>query len=257
MTDASEAAATIPTGPRDEAVVSYGLYAKRLSDLALELLAHDPDAPPGDRVRRALELGEWLDKLVSQAAVAEREDGASWRAIGEAAGITRQSAAGRWGPAVDAWRANGRRALSGGTGESARTAAVALDLAYARRADDNPCTVFSSTLHVVRYPEREAARARQEQADAARHRLHDVRTRTEDLTRDFHTAQDPADRADALRRRAAVQDETAALLQHLATLDPDRADTHRADAVQSARAADADREFATLLASQDTPAPAP
>ncbi|MFI8234997.1 hypothetical protein ACIGDI_40015 [Streptomyces sp. NPDC085900] len=254
MTDAFEAAPTIPTGPRDEAVVSYGLYAKRLSDLALELLAHDLDAPPGDRVRRALELGEWLDKLVNQAAVAEREDGASWRAIGEAAGITRQSAAGRWGPAVEAWRANGRRALSGGTGESARTAAVALDLAYARRADDNPRTVFSTTLHVVRYPEREAARARREQADAARQRLHEVRTRTEGLTRAFHTAQNPADRAEALRSRAAIHDEAAGILEQLAALDPEQADAYRASAVQCAREADADREFAALLAPKGLPA---
>ncbi|MGW7729448.1 hypothetical protein [Streptomyces canus] len=134
MNHAPETVPAIPTGPRDEAVVSYGLHAKRQSDLALELLAHDLDAPPGAQVRQALALSDWLDRLVSQAAVAEHEDGASWRATG-------------------------RHALNGGG--DGRAAAVALALAYARRDGNHLRTVFSSTLHVIRFPEQaNAARAR-------------------------------------------------------------------------------------------------
>ena len=43
--------------------MSYGLHVKRRCDLALELFAHDLDAPPGDRLRQALALSNWLDPL--------------------------------------------------------------------------------------------------------------------------------------------------------------------------------------------------
>lgn len=156
--DAPETIPTIPTGPRDGVVVSYGLHAKRRNDLALELLAHDLDAPPGAQVRQILALSDWLDRLVTQAAVAEHEDGASWRTSGVAAGIARKSAAGG-GPAVESRQATGRRSLNGGG--DGRAVVVALALAYARRDANHLRTVLSSTLHVIRFPEQaNAARAR-------------------------------------------------------------------------------------------------
>ncbi|WP_326806012.1 hypothetical protein OIE49_36350 [Streptomyces sp. NBC_01788] len=147
--------------PRDEARVSYGLCAKKLADLAHGLLAHDIDAPPGDRVRRALTLREQLEKVINQAVVAEREEGTSWAAaIGRAAGgMSRQAAAERWTPAVTAWSANGRRALGGGSGLTAWDAVANLDHAYARLAPEHP-HAFSSTLDAVRFPDQEADRIR-------------------------------------------------------------------------------------------------
>ncbi|GGU13015.1 hypothetical protein [Streptomyces lateritius] len=41
-----------------------------------------------------------VDKLVDQTVVVERERGASWSAIGNAAGISRQSAHERWNTKV-------------------------------------------------------------------------------------------------------------------------------------------------------------
>ncbi|MFI5689930.1 hypothetical protein [Streptomyces sp. NPDC051636] len=209
--------------------------------------------PPGDRVRRALALREQLAKVISQAVVAEREEGASWTAIGQAAGgITRQAAAERWSPAVTAWTRNGRRALSGSSGLTVWDAAASLDHAYARLNPDH-AHAFSSTLNAVRFPEQEADRVRREQAAATGDRLRRLRETTDRLSRDFHAATAPAARASLLRRRASAQDEAAQLLTDLAMLEPDLADEHRSAAGQCEAQAAADREFADLLQPQDTP----
>ncbi|MFE7070439.1 hypothetical protein ACFU96_10165 [Streptomyces sp. NPDC057620] len=247
--------------PRDEAHVAYGLRARTLGDLAYDLLAHDPDAPPGERVRRALALRERLDALIAQAGVADREAGATWTEIGAAAGITRQSAQGRWTPHVTAWAAAGRRAVRDHHGLTALGAAGGLDAAHARLADDDDQQdTFSRALDAVRFPGAEAAeRARHERAVSVRARLAVLATAEErgqdDLHRLARTAAAPADRATALRHLAALREEGAGRHDELAALEPETADTHRAAAAQARDRAAHDREFAALLALQGTPAP--
>ncbi|MFD5848162.1 hypothetical protein [Streptomyces chartreusis] len=253
MTDTvPDAAATL--GPRDEARVSFGLHAKKLADLATQLLSHDVDAPLGDRVRRALALREQLDEVVSRAVVAEREAGASWSVIGKAAGgITRQAATERWTPAVTAWRDNGRRALKRGSGLTATDAAVNLDYAYTR-LDPETHRAFSSTLDAVRFPEQEADRIRGEQAAAIEARLSELRAETAHLDHRVHHSTDRDDRSEALRHRSELRQDIARLLDQLADLAEDTAaEEHRAAAERCRAEAATDSEFAALLVPQDAP----
>ncbi|MGW2725376.1 hypothetical protein [Streptomyces sp. NPDC001492] len=255
--------------PRDEAHVAYGLRAKTLGDLAYDLLAHPADSgddtnvvPPGERVRRALALRARLDLLIAQAGVADREDGATWTEIGAAAGITRQAAQERWGPHVAAWAAAGRRAVPEHRGVSALEAATVLNLGYARLADDRPADAFSRALDAVRFPGAEAAeRARRERAVTVRASLAglaDAENRRQDhLHRLARDGAEPAERAAALRSLAELREESAERHDELAGLEPDHADSHRSAAAQARDRAAHDREFAALLAPQDTPAPAP
>ncbi|MET9562505.1 hypothetical protein [Streptomyces tauricus] len=237
----------------------YGLRARTLGDLAYGLLAHDIDAPPGERVRRALALRERLDALLAQAGVADKEDGASWSEIGAAAGITRQSAQGRWSPHVTAWAAAGRRALRDHHGLTALGAAAGLDAAHARAADDDQPDVFSRALDAVRFPGAEAAeRARRERAVTVRARLAVLADADDRRTADLHglsrDSAAPADRAAALHDLAALREEAAERHAELAHLEPDTASTHQAAADQARDRAAQDREFAHLLAPQDAPA---
>ncbi|MFE2684492.1 hypothetical protein [Streptomyces mirabilis] len=253
--------------PRDEAHVAYGLRARALGDLAYDLLAHPDDdsnaaVPPGERVRRALALRARLDLLIAQAGVADREDGATWTEIGAAAGITRQAAQERWAPHVAAWAAAGRRAVASQHGLNALGAARGLDVAYARFASDRPADAFSRALDAVRFPGAEATeRARRERAVTVRARLAglaDAETRRQDhLHRLARDGAEPAERAAALRNLADLREERAERHDELAGLEPDHADSHRGAATQARDRAAHDREFAALLAPQDTPAPAP
>jgi hypothetical protein len=251
--------------PRDEAHVSYGLRAKTLGDLAYSLLAHPtdgPGAPPGTRIRRALALRERLDALIAQAGVADREDGATWTQIGAAAGITRQAAAERWAPHAAAWAAAGRRAVTEHRDMSALEAATILNRSYARLADDRPADAFSRALDAVRFPGAEAAeRARHERAVTVRARLAALaateQRRQDDLHRLARDVAAPADRAAVLRHLAELREESAERHDELAGLEPDHTDTHRAAAAQARDRAAHDREFATLLAPQHTPAATP
>ncbi|WP_413754792.1 hypothetical protein [Streptomyces sp. MMBL 11-3] len=188
----------------------------------------------GERVRRALALRERLDALIAQAGVADREDGVTWTEIGTAAGITRQSAQGRRTPHVTAWAVASRRAVRDHHALTALAAAVGLDAAHARHADDDQQDVFSRALDAVRSPGAEAAeRARRERAATVRARL-----------------AAPAARAEALHQLAALREEAAERHDGLAHLEPDTADTHQAAATQARDRAAQDREFAHLLASQ-------
>ncbi|MFC8660706.1 hypothetical protein [Streptomyces sp. NPDC057199] len=254
MTDTAPARPEL-LSPRDEAHVSYGLCARTLGDLAYSLLAHPADgteAPPGERVRRALALRECLDTLIAQAGVADREDGATWTEIGAAAGVTRQSAQERWAPHVTAWAAAGRRALPESRGASALEAATVLNVTYARLADDRPVDAFSRTLDAVRFPGAEAAeRARRERAVTVRARLAALAATEHRSQDDLHQmARDgaaPADRAAALRHLAELREENAERHAELAGLEPDHADTHHVVAAQARDRASHDREFAALL----------
>ncbi|MEU1516263.1 hypothetical protein ABZ490_29690 [Streptomyces sp. NPDC005811] len=68
---------------------------------------------------------------------------------------------------------------------------------------------------------------------------------------------EPAERAAALRGLAELREESAERHYELAVLEPDHAEAHRSAAAQARDRAAHAREFATLLAPQDTPTPAP
>ncbi|MCZ4515623.1 hypothetical protein O3Q52_47460, partial [Streptomyces sp. ActVer] len=66
----------------------------------------------------------------------------------------------------------------------------------------------------------------------------------------------PAARAEALRRLAALREEAGERYEELAALEPETAGAHHDAAAQARDRAAHDREFAALLAPQDTSAPA-
>ncbi|NGO40646.1 hypothetical protein [Streptomyces ureilyticus] len=242
--------------PKDEARVSFALGARKLGDLAYDLIPLDPDAPPGDRLRRALALRERLDALVVRAVIAEREEGTSWEQIGRAAGgITKQAAHERWADHVNGWAAQGRTALGGTSGLSALDAAVSLDATHHRRDPENhPEHAFSLGLDAVRFPGAEAAaQARRERAAGLRARLVVLQNQLAAAEAVFRDLTDqraaPADRAEALHRQADLREETAALYDQLSELEPgELAGVHRTRAELGRAAAAADREYAELLA---------
>jgi len=246
--------------PKDEARVAFALGARKLGDLAYDLIPLDPDTPPGERLRRSLALRERLDALIVQAVIAEREEGTSWEQIGRAAGgITKQAAHGRWTDHVNGWAAQGRTALDSSGGMSALDAAASLNVTHHRRdPETHPSDAFSSGLDAVRFPGAEAAElARRERVAGVRARLVALQNQLDaaeaafrDLT-DRHAA--PADRAEALHRQADLREETAGLYDQLSELEPgELADVHRTRAELGRAAAASDREYAELLAPTGT-----
>ncbi|MFJ9378826.1 hypothetical protein [Streptomyces sp. NPDC101455] len=82
--------------PRDESRVALALTLRQLADAVLDSVPVEPDPTPSDLLRTALKLQRRMDDVVREAVVAERERGTTWNQIGDAAGITRQSAHEKW-----------------------------------------------------------------------------------------------------------------------------------------------------------------
>ncbi|AKZ59554.1 hypothetical protein SAM23877_6509 [Streptomyces ambofaciens ATCC 23877] len=253
MTDDTERpAAPRALSPRDEARVQFAHEANELAELALALLPIDPDAPRGDRLRRALSLRARLDHLVAGAVIAEREEGTTWAQLAAAAGMSRQAAHERWSGDVTTWASLGRTMHGRASGFNALDAAARLDRVYARRMDDQRGAAVSSGLDAVRFPGAVAAeRARRERAADLHHRLEAITTqyrasidRLKQLTDD---RADPGERAAVLRRRAVLQDQMSDLYDDLTGAEPELADEHRATCERYRADATADREYADLL----------
>ncbi|MEV6403987.1 hypothetical protein AB0M58_13715 [Streptomyces bobili] len=125
--------------PRDEAVVAVAEAARVVAELARGLVPavyeerrHDPAC----YVRDVLTIRDkFLTTLLVRAVIASRECGATWEQIGEAAGMTRQSAHEKWAPDEAAWVAGGRRGYSRGGPVDALRSAARLDEWYARGRD--------------------------------------------------------------------------------------------------------------------------
>jgi len=86
----------------DAARLLYADDARRLSDLARNLVPAERDHAPGDYIYEALLLLRRAERLAELAVVVERTRGATWDEIGAAAGgITKQSAQRRWADAAE------------------------------------------------------------------------------------------------------------------------------------------------------------
>ncbi|MGA4979291.1 hypothetical protein [Streptomyces cinereoruber] len=87
-------------------MLSYALH--ETAEAALSGMATGDDASsmvgPGDYVREAARLTRLAEDVQRWAAVYERERGTSWEEIGDALGITRQSAHAKFAEHVKAWR---------------------------------------------------------------------------------------------------------------------------------------------------------
>ncbi|MEU6946566.1 hypothetical protein ABZ957_15255 [Streptomyces sp. NPDC046316] len=96
--------------PVDEAILARAQTLLEIVESALRDVAQPyPSDDHGGILRDALFVHGIAEKLVDQAVVVERERGASWSDIGNAAGISRQSAHERWSTKVGAWVMMGRQ----------------------------------------------------------------------------------------------------------------------------------------------------
>jgi hypothetical protein len=144
--------------PRDEVRVSFGLCAKKLGDLAHDLIPPDPAPRPETACAAPSPCASgWTPSL-------PRPSSPNARRAPAGPPSARPSAASPGSPCTgagpDDWATAGRRALGGSSGLTAWDAAAALDIAYARLDDDRPRDAFSSGLDAVRFPDAEAARVR-------------------------------------------------------------------------------------------------
>ncbi|GHB76245.1 hypothetical protein GCM10010331_75180 [Streptomyces xanthochromogenes] len=96
--------------PLDEAMLARAQTLADITESALRDVAQRyPADDHGCVLRDALFIQGLVDDLVTKAVIVERERGASWTDIGNAAEISRQSAHERWNIKVAAWVMMGRR----------------------------------------------------------------------------------------------------------------------------------------------------
>ncbi|TLS45388.1 hypothetical protein FE633_15090 [Streptomyces montanus] len=277
MTDAEAASASSAPAayelhrlsPRDESRVALALTLRQLVEAALDAVPVAPDPAPGDLLRTALQLQRRTEEVVREAVVAERERGTTWYQIGEAAGITRQSAHEKWYGDVHAWAATGRSALP----PELKTLEVAAeaDVLYAGLRPDRPQAITSG-LDAVRFPGSHAYEASLRSRGSALHtRRTDLDAQAKKLNDQYSTlhAQGPAahssvvdddphvllaayrGHADAVRTNrlaiAAVHDEIATVYDQLVTAEPSLAEEHRTQADWHRNASERTRGYADLL----------
>lgn len=101
--------------PADHAAVQRAATAGFLAAACHRTIVPGWSAPDGDvlpGIRRAREIRDQADRLITESVVAAYEGGATWEQIGRAlGGITRQSAHERYAPAVAAFHAELAAAL--------------------------------------------------------------------------------------------------------------------------------------------------
>lgn len=246
----SPAAAPAPEAlaPLEEA---YLAHASELRALVGELLTLFPLGPrrhdePGRGLTDALWLKSSVDRLVAAAVVIERERGASWEEIAAAADTQKQNAHRKWAPLVRGWAVvSGRRHLdAAGRGGPAAYAAE-LDGWFAALTGEQGAFTDGLTDDPGARP---AAAADRTQARALRRRLDELHAEREDAWRDVAAALGEPGRNSATERErwAAAHQDTAAVYDQLADVEPVVAEDHRAAAAtQRGIAADIRRGDAT------------
>ncbi|MEU6069698.1 hypothetical protein ABZ864_35950 [Streptomyces sp. NPDC047082] len=256
--------------PRDESRVALALTLRQLADAVLDAVPVEQDPAPGDLLHTALRLQRRVEDVIREAVVAERERGTTWYQIGEAAGMTRQSAHEKWYGDVHAWAATGRSALP----PDLKTLEVAAeaDARYARLRPDRPRAVTSG-LDAVRFPGSHAYEASLRARGSALHsRRTELDARTTRLNDEYGTLheQGPAaapvggdplviaayrGHADAVRANrlaiAAVHQEIADVYDQLVTAEPSLAEEHRMQADWHRNASEQARAYADLLQGTD------
>lgn len=256
--------------PRDESRVALALTLRQLADAVLDAVPVEPDPAPGDLLRTALRLARRAEDVIREAVVAERERGTTWGQIGEAAGMTRQSAHEKWYGDIHAWAATGRSALPAHL-KTLEVAAEA-DTRHARLRPDRPQAVTSG-LDAVRFPGSHAYEASLRARGSALHiRRMELDAQATGLNDEYGAlhAQGPAaapvggdpleisahrGHASAVRANrlaiAAVHEEISDVYDQLVTAEPPLAEEHRTQADWHRNAARQARTYADLLRDGD------
>lgn len=105
--------------PVDEAMLARAHTLMQIVEAGLrDVSERYRDDDHGRVLRDALFMQGLADDLVTKAVIAERERGASWTAIGNAADISQQSAHKRWNTKVAAWVLMGRQRSGIGRGDA-------------------------------------------------------------------------------------------------------------------------------------------
>ncbi|MDH6710748.1 hypothetical protein P3T27_007499 [Kitasatospora sp. MAA19] len=127
--------------PADEAFVAHAHALRRLVNTALEQFPLDQRASVdgAPTLSDAIELRELADEVVRWAAIAERERGATWQDLGDAAHSSRQAAHERWITQLRGWALiNRRRRTPAGETADTRALAAELDAWYAELVPGEP-----------------------------------------------------------------------------------------------------------------------
>jgi hypothetical protein len=168
--------------PADEAMLARAQTLREITDAALRDVAQlYPADDHGSVLRDALFIHGLAERLVDQAVLAERERGASWTDIGNAASSSRQAAHERWNTTVGAWVLMERRRTGIGRGPAdPATHARYLDDWYADLVDEQQAiSALLPSLHD------EAARAEANSHRAEAKQLHE---RAEELRKEIEAA---------------------------------------------------------------------
>ncbi|MFI1734980.1 hypothetical protein ACH40E_38355 [Streptomyces acidicola] len=237
--------------PADEAMLARAQTLREITDAALRDVAqHYPGDDHGSLLRDALFVHGLTEKLIDQAVIAERERGASWTDIGNAAGTSRQAAHERWNTNVGAWVLMGRQRTGIGRGPAdPATHAQYLDEWYADMAGEQQAV--SALLPSLGD---EAARA---EANARRAEAKQLHQQAEELRKEIDASYSAAMEAtgtDASEEKRAVwaakHFARAEVYDRLAVLEGP-------DAVEHRRRAAAQRGIAQDILKGSTPASTP
>ncbi|MEU9126109.1 hypothetical protein AB0C96_40940 [Streptomyces sp. NPDC048506] len=226
--------------PLDEAYVAH---ADRLSGLAHEILRDFPLKPrtlqpKGEILQDALELRRLVDHVVASAVIAEIERGASWTDIGNAVGITKQSANERWGDVVRTWTLIEKRRASRSRGGAAT--ARALDDWYAELYPDEPHAItdgLRSADPAQGIPAAQIASANRSAARLLHARLQELKKEnTAAFDASFTAIGTPVLKAER-QRWANTHIAQADIYEQLAVAEPTIAGDHRTNAAEQRRLA--------------------
>ncbi|WP_351235354.1 hypothetical protein [Streptomyces sp. NPDC002133] len=232
VTTSESRPATLPS--LDEAYVAHAdalsrLAADALRDIPLELRALDREY--GGFLSAALHLRYLADVLVEKAVIVEKERGASWTDIGNAAGMTKQSAHEKWGTAVGAWTVVNQRRhpTEFGSAHLARR----IDEWYAELHPDEEHAItagLASTDPTRGVAEAQAAAAHRVAARLLYARLDELKKENAVAFNAAFEATGTDGHAAARQRRADMRTAQAEVYEQLAIAEPTIADEHRARA---------------------------
>ncbi|MFJ7054729.1 hypothetical protein ACIQU7_23765 [Streptomyces albidoflavus] len=204
--------------PPDEARLAR---AETLHVMVTHVLAETVAPDEDNLIVDALALARLAEQQMEQAVIQRREQGDSWSTIAELAGVNRETARTRWGPAVATWMWRERKT----SGSPDRTAAR-LDEWYAEHL---PSTrAVSSRLPSLTDPAaRHAATSDRAEAAELTMKLAEHPERTKEAFNACVAAIGSPEHADRRRQWAALHLEAAHWYERLAALEPPLAVEHR------------------------------
>lgn len=253
MTDTADTARETPVrlSPRDEARLELASKLDLLVQRADQGIPVRPAAAPGDLLGHALNLQHRVNSIVESAVIAERERGTTWDQIGEAVGITRQSAHERWQSTMNIWAITGRVSLPSDSHQSSLDHAADIDRTYMTRHPDEPNAVTSG-LDATRFSgSREYEHSLRIPAAALHVTLRGLSARALGLDEEYDRLKaeeaDKATLAENQDRSAQVSEERVRIYEQLVTLEPALAEEHSAQVSRFSKNAKTSRSFAALL----------